>query len=164
VRAGVQLHDVDASDGASNTSPYLELALDSQINTQFRVRGFARYGIENYDTVQFTDQGLAEFDDRRTLRIGISADYAISPMFSVFGGADYIPTSYQSGRTVSTPPFVGSIDDASEDMINLYVGLSVKFNDYLTGTATYNYTNSSSDLAGRDYDRNRISLGLSTEF
>ncbi|MEO7101467.1 MAG: outer membrane beta-barrel protein [Luteolibacter sp.] len=165
VRAGVQLRNVDATGGSSTSSPYLELALNSQVNEQFRVRAFTRYGIESYDTVEFHPvAGLVEFDDRRTLRVGVSADYVISPMLSLFGGVDYIPTSYQSGRSVSTPPFVGSISDVNEDMINAYVGLSVKFNDYLTGTASYNYTNSSSDIAGRDYNRNRISVGLSTEF
>jgi hypothetical protein len=33
-----------------------------------------------------------------TLRFGISAEYALSPMFSLFGGVDYIPTTYDSGR------------------------------------------------------------------
>jgi len=40
----------------------------------------------------------------------------------------------------------------------------MKFNDYLTGTVSYNYTNSSSGFLYRDYDRNRISIGLSAEF
>ena len=40
----------------------------------------------------------------------------------------------------------------------------MKFNDYLTGTASYNYTNSSSDFDSGNYDRNRISIGLSAEF
>ena len=50
LRAGAQLRDVD--DGSNTTSPYVEFALNSQVNQQFRVRSFARYGIEDYDTVQ----------------------------------------------------------------------------------------------------------------
>jgi hypothetical protein len=163
VRAGAQFRDVE--DGDSTSSPYLEFALNSQVNEQFRVRSFARYGIESYDTVQsFAStpvDTVVEYDDRRTLRFGLSGDYAISPMFSVFGGVDYIPTSYDSPRIVSGP---GPALDQDEDVINAYIGLSVKFNDYLTGTASYNYTNSSSDLVGRDYDRNRVSVGVSAEF
>ena len=104
-----------------------------------------------------------EYDERETLRFGISGEYAISPMFSVFGGIDYIPTSYQSGRCDSTCPS-DPPSDQDEDIFNAYIGLSMKFNDYLTGTASYNYTNSSSDLPGRDYERNRISVGVSAEF
>ncbi len=163
VRVGVQLRDV--ADGSSTSSPYGELALNSQITQPWMVRVFGRYGIEAYDTVlSHPSAGLVEFDDRRTLRIGITSEYAISPMFTVLTGVDYIPTSYASGRTVTTPPFLGGISDLNEDLLNLSVGVSVKFNDYLTGTASYNYTNSTSDVVGRDYDRNRISLGLSAEF
>jgi hypothetical protein len=165
VRAGAQFRDVDA--GANTTSPYVEFALNSQVNDQFRVRSFARYGIESYDTVQvldtnndgFTDT-TAEYDDRRTLRFGLAGDYAFSPMFSVFGGVDYIPTRYDEPRTISG----GTAPELDEDVINAYIGFSYKFNDYLTGTASYNYTNSSSDLFGRDYDRNRVSVGVSAEF
>lgn len=162
-RAGAQFRDVD--DGASTTSPYVELALNSQVTQQYSVRAFARYGIESYDTVlTHPTAGLVEFDDRRTLRIGISNEYAVSPMLSIFGGVDYIPTNYAGGRSVSAPPFLGSVSDLDEDLVNAYIGVSVKFNDYLTGTASYNYTDSASDIPGRDYDRNRISLGLSAEF
>lgn len=164
VRAGVQFRDVDQGD--NSTSPYLEAALNSQINEKFRVRSFARYGIESYDTVQsFEDSGkfyTVEYDDRETLRFGLSGDYAISPMFSLFGGLDYIPTSYRSGR-VLTGGYVGSVDQ-DEDILNAYIGLSVKFNETVTGTMSYTYTNSSSDIYGREYDRNRISVGVSAEF
>ncbi len=163
IRAGIQLHDVNG--GSSSSSPYGELALNSQVNQQLMVRAFARYGIENYDTVVTNPTaGLVEYNDRRTFRLGISSDYAVTQLFTIFGGVDYIPTSYQSGHSVSTPPFLGSVSDLSEDVINLSLGCSYKFNDLLTGTATYNYTKSSSDIAGQDYNRNRISLGLSAEF
>ncbi len=163
VRAGAQFHEVDG--GSSATSPYLELALNSQINEQFRVRAYTRYGIENYNNIQVDPTaGLVEYDETTTLRFGVSGDYAISPMLSIFGGVDYIPTTYESGTSATTPPFIGSISDLDEQIINTYIGLSVKFNDFLTGTATYNYTNSDSDVDGRNYDRNRISVGLSAEF
>lgn len=167
VRAGAQFRDVDGGD--NSTSPYLEFALNSQMTQQFRVRSYARYGIESYDTVQgFDSDGnglsdvLVEYDDRETLRFGISGDYALTPMFSIFGGIDYIPTSYDSGRVVSGA-FVGNVSQ-DEDIFNAYIGLSMKINDTLTASASYNFTDSSSDIVGRDYDRNRISIGLSAEF
>lgn len=165
VRAGAQFHDVNA--GAQSTSPYVEFALNSQVNQQFMVRAFTRYGIENYGNILTTKQagaGLVQFDDQRTLRVGVSAEYAVSPMFTIFGGVDYIPTSYMGGQTLSKPPFLGSISDQTEDLVNLSIGCSIKFNDLLTGTATYSYTDSNSGIVGRTYNRNRISLGLSAEF
>jgi hypothetical protein len=163
VRAGIQLHDVDGGD--SSSSPYLEFAFNSQVTQQFAIRSFARYGIESTNDVRtIVPAGIVEYDDSQVLRVGVSGNYAISPTFSLFGGIDYIPTSYASGRSVTTPPFLGSIPDSDLDIFNAYIGLSMKLNDYLTGTATYNFTNSSSDFAGEDYDRNRLSLGVSAEF
>lgn len=160
VRAGVQLRD--AEDGDSSSSPYMELALNSQVTQQFSVRAFSRYGIENYDTVRVDPTGLlVEYDDRSTFRLGISSEYAISPTFSVFGGVDFIPTSFEEGREL---PSGGSVDDQSEEIFNAYIGVSLKINDCLTGTASYNFTNSNSDFADNDYDRNRFTLGISAEF
>ena len=160
VRAGAQFHSVD--NGDNSTSPYVEFALNSQINQQFSVRSYARYGIETYNNIQSLPPfGAVEFGDLQVLRIGFSAEYAISPMFSVFGGVDYLPTSYAGGHWVSNGLPVG---DQNSDIINAYIGLSMKFNDYLTGTVSYNYTNSSSDFFGSEYTRNRISVGLSAEF
>ena len=163
VRAGIQLHEVDGGD--SKDSPYLELALNSQVNEQFSVRAFTRYGIENYDTIRNdpTNGFLVQFDARETLRIGISSEYVISPTFSIFGGVDYIPSDFNEGQVL--PPNVpGPVGDYSEDLINTYIGLSMKINDFLTGTVSYNYTHQDSDFAGQTYNRNRISVGLSTEF
>ncbi|MBC7979174.1 MAG: hypothetical protein H7Y36_01265 [Armatimonadetes bacterium] len=158
-RVGAQFRSVD--NGGDNTSPYAELALNSQVTQQFNVRAFTRYGMEFYDTVRPVTGGLAEFSDRSTLRIGVSSEYAVSPMFSVFGGVDYIPSSFQDGELVTSGASVG---DADESIVNAHIGVSMKFNDFLTGTASYNFTNSTSDFANNDYDRNRFSVGLSAEF
>lgn len=163
VRAGLQLHSVN--DGSTDSSsPYVEFALNSRINQRFSVRAYTRYGIEGYDSVQSLPViGLVEYDDRQTLRFGVSAEYAISPRFSIFGGVDYIPSTYSAGRDLQAP-FVATVPDMDEDIINANIGVSMRFNDMLTGTLTYNFTTSSSDINTRDYDRNRISLGLSAEF
>lgn len=169
-RAGAQIRRSDAVFGSDGTNPFVELALRSQINSQFSVRAFARYSAEVYDTTRgvatLGGAGLYDFDDRRTLRLGISSEYSISPMFSLFGGIDYIPASFDDGRlvgvTAGAPALrTGGID---EDLWNAYIGLSVKFTDYLYGTLSYNYTDSSSDFIGYNYDRNRVSLGLRAEF
>jgi hypothetical protein len=166
--AGVQFRDMD--DGDSNTRPYLEASFRTRVNEQFSIRSFVRYGMEYYDTVQYLDINNdaildpIEYDDRITMRLGVTAEYMISPMLSVFAGVDYIPTSFESGRSISTPPLLGGIPDADEDLVNAHIGLSVRFNDFVTGSLSYNFTNSSSDIVNRDYDRNRISLGVSAEF
>jgi Putative beta-barrel porin 2 len=165
LRLGAQIRSV--SDGDDNTSPYMELALNSQVNQQFSVRAFTRYGIESYDTVRGVPGGLADFSDRRTLRFGVGSEYALSPVTSIFGGVDYIPAQFRDGNiTTDLNPGVvpGPAGDYDENIINAYIGVSVKFNDRLTGTLSYNYTHSDSDFPSQTYNRNRISLGLSAEF
>lgn len=164
-RAGAQIHEVDSANSEDTSSPYAELALNSQINTAFRVRAFARYGIENYDTVRsvFGLTDLYRFDNRETFRLGISGDYAISQKFSVFGGVDYIPSNFDDGVKVAGPG-PGLASGFSEDLVSAYIGVSLKFTDYLLGDLTYTYTDSSSDLFGNDYDRNRVNVGLRAEF
>lgn len=161
VRAGAQFHSV--THGDSYTSPYLEFALNSQLTQAFSVRSYMRYGIEGQNNVQsISDVGpLVEYNDQRVFRLGVSAEYAISPRFSLFSGIDYIPTNYAGGVNVATGAPVG---DSTTSIYNAYIGMSLKFNDYLTGTASYNYTYSDSDFSNAQYSRNRINVGVSAEF
>jgi hypothetical protein len=158
IRAGAQLRKLQST---SETSPYVEFVLNSQLTKALRVGSFARYGIEDYDTIQNLVGGTAEYANRRTLRFGLSSEYVISPMLSLNGGLDYIPTAFRGGEYVDGS---GSAPDWDEALINAYVGVSVRFNDFLTGMVSYNFTDSSSDDDRRDYNRNRISVGLSAEF
>jgi len=160
-RAGLQLHDV--SDGTNSSNPYLEMTLNSRITEQFTLRGFVRYSVEPYDTIQQVGLSFYDFSQRQTLRVGISGDYAITPMLSIIGGVDYIPSTFDSGRRVAGfGPLTAT--GQTEDMVNAYIGLSMKFNNNLFGTLTYNYTDSSSDFVAHNYNRNRISVGLRYEF
>lgn len=162
-RGGVQLYESEGIGGAKGTAPYLELALRSQINDQLSVRAFARYGVEPYDTTRSVLGGLYDFDERLTLRLGVSGEYAISPMFSIFSGIDYIPSDYKEGRLVAgVAPLTAS--GLEENLFNAYIGISMKFNEMLYGTLSYNYTDSDSDFVGYSYDRNRINVGLRAEF
>jgi len=158
---GAQLREVDGGD--STTSPYFQAALNSQLNSRFSVRGFMRYGIEDYDTIRNVDSSSYEYNDQRTLRIGLSGDYALSPRLSLFGGVDYISTNFDKGLIVSGP---GALTDegATEDILNLYIGLRAKFTDTLTGECSINYTDSASDFLGNDYDRLRLSMGVNYSF
>lgn len=171
IRGGAQIREVDSAQSDNTTDPYLELMLNTRVNEQFALKSFLRYGIEDYDTVVAANgyvggvfgTTLTEFDSRNTLRVGLSAEYTISQKLSVFGGVDYIMSDYNDGHTTVFPQtaFGGS---PSEDLINAYVGVSFAFTEQIFADLSYNYTDSSSDLPGRDYDRNRVNLGVRMEF
>ena len=162
-RVGAQLHESEVTGGGDTTSPYVEATVRTQVNEQLSVRGFVRYGVEGYDTVRPVGGGVYEFDDRQTFRLGVSSEYSISPMLNLFGGLDYIPATFDDGRLVGGAggATAGGLD---EDIVNAYIGLSVKFTEMLYGTFSYNYTDSTSDFVGQSYDRNRVSVGVRAEF
>lgn len=155
--AGVQFRSVDATGGSDTANPYIEATLRSEINRQFTLSAFARYGAEAYDTVQ----GADEYDSRMTLRVGVKGDYQLSQKLNLFSGIDLISTSYEEGRVIATGLPAA---DQSETLYNLYVGTSLQLTENVVGTLTYNFTDSDSDFAGRSYDRSRISVGIMAEF
>lgn len=162
---GAQFREMQGAGGGDSTNPYIELTVRSQVNTQFTVSGFVRYGAEDNDTVVAVPlAGLAEFEERLTLRVGVTGEYQLSPSLSLLGGVNLISTMYEGGRDVSVPPAPVAVADADETLLNLYVGASLKFTDNLYGTLTYNFTDSDSDVLDRTYDRSRVSVGLRAEF
>jgi hypothetical protein len=165
IRVGAQMRDVD---GGSNTaSPYLEFALNTQINPQLRLGSFMRYGMESDDTVLSPDgftTASFNYDERNTLRFGLTGTYLISPDLSLNSGVDLIQSNYDSGRLVDGTA-AGSAPSLSETTFNAYIGMSVKLTDFLYGNLSYNYSQTVSDVNDyREYDRNRVSVGVSAEF
>ncbi len=171
VRVGAQLREVDTALSENTTDPYVELMFNTRVNEQFAIKSFLRYGLEDYDTVVLANgfvggtpgTALTEFDSRKTLRLGVSGEYAISQKLSVFGGVDYIMSDYEDGHLAAAKT-VGFGGSPGEDLVNAYIGLTMQFTHNLFGDVSYNFTNSSSDLPSRDYDRNRVNVGVRMEF
>lgn len=171
LNAGAQLRDVDSAGSSNSTEPYVEFSMRTQVNRDWGYRAFVRYGAEDYDTVVQVANGVpvppvatAEYANKLTLRVGVSGDYKISPRVALFGGVNVVGSSYEDGNFVPGGGGVGGAGDQDETLLNAFIGTSVKFTDNLYGTLTYNFTNSDSDIADRDYDRNRISVGVRAEF
>ncbi len=160
LQAGAQFRELQSAGAGDSTDPYLEFSMRTQVNQQWGYRAFVRYGAEDYDTVVQVPLS-AEYANKLTLRVGVTGEYKISPRVAIFGGVNVVSSSYEDGRFV-----VGGLPaaDADETLFNAFIGSSVQITDNLYGTLTYNFTNSSSDVANRDYDRNRISVGLRAEF
>ena len=163
LKAGVQIRDVDDG-GEDGTNPFIEAAIRTRVNEQFSFRAFARYSVEDYGT----SFAIHTFDTNNTLRVGLTADYIISPVLTLHGGVNYIRTEFEDGRF--TNGFGGTPGDLDQDLINLYVGFSYKVNDGVYVTGSYNWTDSDAsggiltDAAARTYDQNRVSLGVRVEF
>ena len=160
-KTGAQYRDVDLGDGG--LGPYLEIAFTSQINQQLRLGAYTRYSAEVYDTVLSNGANLFDYEDRRALRLGGTASYAVSPDLSLLTGTDLIFSDYLDGRDTTNPNVYGP--DKYETSVNVYVGFSYSLNDFLKANMYYTYAQTFTDIsAQREYTRNRISIGLSAEF
>jgi hypothetical protein len=157
LRAGAQFTDPD--NGDERTLPYVEGAIRSQLTEQLGIRTFVRYSQEDYNRTVSSLGGRGVFGESDTLRVGVNLNYAVNPNLSLFGGVNYIMTDYND-LVSGTPGF----NDGSEDLVNLNAGMSYEFVDGFFVTSSYNFTDNSSDFAGREYDRNRFELGLQTTF
>ena len=160
-KTGAQLRDVD--DGDSGLCPYLEIALQSQVNQQLKLGAYTRYGAEFNDTVLTEGANTYDYEDRRALRIGFNANYTVTKDVSLLMGSDTIFSNYNDGRDINNSNNFGP--NKYENNFNAYVGFSTKLTDYLFCNLYYTYTQTFTDISdAREYVRNRISLGLSAEF
>jgi hypothetical protein len=157
IKAGAQFHDIDK--GESSTNPYLEISGNSKVNDQLSLKTFVRYSTESEGLYRQIDDDGVNFSARESLRVGVTGEYMVSPMFSIVSGVDYIPSSYVGAKPTA-------VSDKNESLVNAYVTASVKFNDFLSGNISYTYTDQTSDFNDptSNYDRSRISVGLSANF
>ncbi|MFT5906193.1 MAG: hypothetical protein ACI9E1_001799, partial [Cryomorphaceae bacterium] len=73
-----------------SSSPYGSLNYSYNVNTQLKARVFARYSLEDTDTVFFGDR----YEDKTSLRIGGAADYIVSPEVTLTIGGNYTMSDY----------------------------------------------------------------------
>ena len=165
LRGGVQITSPDRSD--SRSRPFVEGTLRSQLTEQLGVNLFVRYSQEGYNRSFIAEDPTAAnnvqnflFEQSQTLRFGGKFNYALSPTVSLFGGVNYILTDYEDQFS----PAVPNLGDVDEGLLNLNAGASLRVNDSVYLTTSYNFTTSFSDFDSREYDRNRVQVGIQTTF
>jgi hypothetical protein len=156
IKAGVQNRDVDG--GRDSSNPYVEASLRSQINEQLSIRSYVRYGVEDYSR----NIGIISFEGSETLRFGLTGTYGVSEQLSLNAGVNYVSLGYVDSRSALFP------GDEDEDSLNLSVGFRLELSDTMWLNGSYNFETLSSDFnvpgIDREYDRNRINLGVNTTF
>jgi hypothetical protein len=86
----------------------------------------------------------------------------------IYGTINHRFTPKLSGRLTAQwqdSEFYGGLDDGlAETFFDVGVNFTYHFNQYFSGEVGYNYSKLDSDAAGRDYDRNRVYLGVSAAY
>ena len=149
VRAGVQLRSIDGST-RDYTSPSAEAALTTRVNQQLSVKAYGRLSTEDSSR----QIGAAVYDNANTMRLGVTGTYRVSQALSLSSGINYMSLAYEDGTT----------DDVDESLINAFVGLNLQIAENLYLNGSYNFEDLSSDEDTREYDRNRMSIGVRATF
>lgn len=150
LRAGAQFRDVDGGD--SSTNPFVEAGIQTRLAPLTSLRGYVRYSAEDYAT----SFPAGSYDEVPTLRAGLQLNHQVTQKLSLYGGIDYIDTSYEEPN--------GGLTEFDEQLINYNIGFAYEINQTFTLTGTYNYSDVSSDLDFREYDRNRFNIGVQAQF
>jgi hypothetical protein len=148
-RAGVQLRSIDGST-KDYTSPSAEAALTTRVNQQLSVKAYGRLSTEDSSR----QVGAAVYDNANTMRLGVSGTYRVSQALSLNSGINYMSLAYE-GNTA------GGID---ESLINAFVGFDLLIAENLYLNGSYNFEDLGSDEPNREYDRNRMSIGVRATF
>jgi hypothetical protein len=144
LRAGVELYQSDRKDEAA---PYVETAVNYAVTKKTDARW--------YNALGFDGAELGDYESRYSYRTGLTASHRVTERLSLNGGAHYTYSDYDGG---------GAIDDVKEHQIHASAGLAYRLWQNVNVDANYSYTLLNSDDELREYDRNRVSLGLSAQF
>lgn len=145
LRGGVEFYE---SDRVSEVAPYFEAALDHSVTKKTEAH---LYGAVGFDGAE-----LGDYNSRYTYRTGLTANHKVTERFSVTAGAHYVNSDYEgNGETTQ---------DVTEHQIHASAGLAYRLWHHVSMDAQYSYTLLNSDDELREYDRNRVSLGLSAQF
>lgn len=147
-RVGASMRSLDG--GGDSTSPTFELAYNNQVTELFKLRAISRLGFEEYGTTA----GAGAYEENQTMRLSLAGDYNLSKNLIFTGGVNYVHSEYTGG----------ALPEDELDLINAHVGVTLKLENNMDVTLTYNWTDSSAEIVGTDYTRNRIQVGLSYTF
>jgi hypothetical protein len=149
LRAGAEFRDID--NFGERTEPYGEATLRYALDHRTSLNWTSRYGLEEPD--------VPGNPSRTTFRTGFSLGYAIAPRITSSLALFY---EHDDNEGISTPTFI--VPPFTEDSIDIGLGIRYEINRVFAVLAGYDHTQVLSDIALREYARNRYYLGLNATF
>ncbi len=146
--AGVELREF--GDGSTDVGPWVNTSATYNYGPESSVTLGFRYSITTTEVGFFRSADAADIYAQLTHRI--------TTKFSVSGGATFSLDSF------ANPTGVTTLTSPTEETVSLNLTLRYQFTRWCSGNAGYNFDQVSSDIAGRDFTRNRVSLGCRLEY
>jgi len=148
-RGGAQFRSYD-NDG-DRTAPYFESNVNYALGRRTSVSWVSHYGIEEPD--------LPSSQNRTTFRSGLQTKFSLTSRTSAAVDLFYVHDDYHSlNAGLSTAPAF------SEDTFDAGLTLRYGITGLLGVQVGYHYTDVTSDVAAREYSRNRVSGGVNVTF
>ncbi len=152
-RAGAQfISYYNTPTGDSAVSPYADLNL----RYTYRVGSFVELGFQHQRnaTDAFSTSATSITTDQESSSIYANITHAFTP--KLIGNLN---TRYQMATFTG-----GGFNNQTDDILLLGVSLEYHFNRHLSAEIGYNYDKVTSNVPGRDYDRNRVFLGMTASY
>ena len=147
LRGGVQFRSYDGPIGDREV-PYVEAALNYRVAKNTSLRWFHWLGLE--------DQDLAGFQSGFSYRTGLTVEHRLADRLTGNLSVHYIWQDY-------TDSPVG-LADQTDNTFAGSVGLDYRIWRNIGLNASYWYTNVDSDSPFREYERHRVSVGVTATF
>lgn len=149
LRGGAEFREFDNFD--ARTSPYGEATLNYSLGKRTTVSWMNRYGLDEPD--------IPGAPSRTTFRTGLNAGFALTPRITSTLTLFY---QHDDNQGILTPTAL--VPSFSEDSIDFGLGLRYEINRNFAAIAGYNHTEVLSEIALREYTRNRYFLGFNATF
>lgn len=147
-RVGGQYFD-PGDGGSGSVSPYGSMGFNWVLGAR------STLDVSYTHSISQTDIGTSYAQETDT--ITGTFKYQWTPRFATTLQGLYTFGSYSSDLAVTT----GGLQNYEENVATLQLGATYKVNEWLDLDANYTFTNvSNSDITGREYTRNQISLGI----
>lgn len=145
-RVGAENRNLDR--GESSWRPYVETSLRYALASNTRLVWFNRYG--------YSDADLRGFSDSQVYRSSLSIRHQITKRLRTNAGVSY--THSRFGDNLVTG------GDSTENGASLSLGVGYRIWTNWDLNASYRFTYLSSDRRSREFDRHRVSAGMSVTF
>lgn len=147
LRVGAEFLDYEGPVG-SHTNPYVEGALNYKAGKHTTLRWYHYLGDDSSD--------LPGFQRGYSYKTGLSVNHQFSDRLSGNLGLHYLHQEFSDS--------IAGLDDQEDDTFAGSLGVDYRVWRNIGLNATYWYTNTSSDNAFREYERHRISFGVTATF
>lgn len=153
VRAGAQFVDYYNTPTSDKTvSPYADVSLRYTYGTgSYVLLGFQH---QRNATDAFSASANSITTDQESSSFYGAINHAFTPKLIANLNGRYQMSTYSGG----------SLNNQTDDIIMVGVSLEYHFNRHLSAEIGYNYDMVTSNQSGRDYDRNRVFLGMTASY